>query len=336
MDLTDKGCPCDRGWICDSAANRCIRDGAGEGGDGAIRVQGLRGEHPTSNQILWTWAVSGDEADFDHYVLATAGTLEDLIDGRVTAWGPSERAELAVLAALTGEHAASTEHPPDTEVFAQLVAVDQQGVAFASNVASARTLPEASNEVVILDDAIEDLIGLDWVEEASDGPARGAVHHCLRVWCDPGGGTAPSDPGAGAPATCGANVQFAVSPVDVSGVDLERGFLEAAIRIEGGTAHRRLGRVYFFLARPACEAQCETDWEHTDCQQCYWRREPLAFTADGTYHTVQVALPRFASHADSDSRLDAAELEAPLTQIAIGADWQHGSRVCFDAIRMRY
>lgn len=215
VDLAGKACPCASGWTCDTASGTCVRGGAPpgpvggpDGGDDDASSDGAPPPEPrivpsafkaawtTGTTVGWTWSTLGDPADFDHWEIVVAPTLEDLTARslKCRTFGPAQAGELAQFdrvdrkghASIPRFFATTYGHGLGAPVFAVLVAVDKQGARSETPVAEAKTLEPTDQIVVFAEAAMPGESTPATFERSSGAAAAGTFKYSADVACAPG------------------------------------------------------------------------------------------------------------------------------------------------------
>jgi hypothetical protein len=174
LDLAGKQCPCVDEWVCDTATDTCVLETPATGPmpgpevaappppppGGTIMVSDLEADWVTPNTIRWSWAVSGNPAEFGHYELVT-GPNESIVTTHVgaRAWSPTnpELKEFAprispLPAAPFRVWTITQEHVPGTTTWAEITAIDVNGRGQAAKAVTAKTSAEATDLFTIFQD----------------------------------------------------------------------------------------------------------------------------------------------------------------------------------------
>lgn len=138
VDLTNRRCPCARGFTCLEATQTCCEP--------AVRAEGFQAAWATANVIRWEWQPVGDGDHLVRYELEVAERPEDLGTDRARIITPDENPELGgfVLERTGGDGDVVTatmtfDHDPRTTYVGRLIATDTDFCPFRSEVAAIST-----------------------------------------------------------------------------------------------------------------------------------------------------------------------------------------------------
>ena len=346
VDFDAKRCPCDEGFWCDDARDRCVPgeppDGGPGGGDapgidagprpdapgvdagetpGVFGVENLRAEWATPNTIRWAWDPTGAETDLAYYEIVVSES-EDLSGASV--WDVDDNPELGRYRlprtglgdVVTGTITDGLTE--DTFYYAQLVAVDTAGGRVRSNVAVGHTevAPRPMGFVVMFDDARRgggyalpgciDVVG-------TGEHAAGTAHLEWLVRCEDG---LSAECAAGTGGECWENLRQQDMTIDLSGLsvgDFSTAFLEFALSYTG--------------EQPAWYSEASVMVGTTR-----FTFVPLTHRADGRYRRFQIPLDQMSHMGTPMTHADLATL----TSWRFGAQWTHDGVVRVDEIRIRW
>lgn len=278
----------------------------------ALHAAGLSADWTTPNTIRWSWDYAGTDEPLETFVLVV-GTSETMVRERRTEaiyFGPEQARELSK---VTGEHrrewSVAYGLEPDTEYFAQLVAVQPNDCTSGSNVASATTsLPE--NEFVIFsEDATEGYSIPDGVNLSNRVPYQGDFHYEWEASCD-------------GEESCYEIVrrQDLGLKADIPEAAFGGALLEFAVLNEG-SAVGQFEQVRFQF--------------RVGGESALWSRNDFVTTAPSNdYRIVQVPLNQFFSGGAPMTWDDLTAGE--IYEFGIGNTWSAGTMVSFDEVRIRY
>ncbi len=200
VDFSNRSCPCaeDAGWRCDDATNTCVRTSDGvcgrPGADpGVVELSNLRVAWTTPNQARLGWEATNLDQLFT-YEVDVAATEEALGAGDLL-WtvDSEENPELArgylpntnELDDVLNTTLRALE--PNTAYRVRLVAVDSAGGVTCSNIALARTTPEAVEGLPIAQETADGASPLPPCVTLVDSPttaASGSAHWQYTARCE--------------------------------------------------------------------------------------------------------------------------------------------------------
>jgi hypothetical protein len=359
LDATGKQCPCAEGYVCDAASSTCISpseleglgdpDGDLEGSEpapaplpplptegGRITITNFAPVWSTPRQVRWEWSASGDPAEFGEYQIRTGARREELESPETVPggklWTKSESSELGFFdpRATTTPGTTSTvwsatfSHLPDSEVFAQVFAIDSAGRATKSDIVSVRTRPSATKQVPLFHDNLTNANAIGFERDTS-GVLSGSA--CLRydVRCPEGQASCTAEPTPGVE-------QIGADLSQMTAADFEKAFLEIGI---GGDARveARFSNLTFRIGGGGCSgAECRYRYLGFDLP-------PPSVAPAVVYRRMQIPLS-FLRRGGSDPRpLVFDELAARNKRVFafyVGGDWRAGSALRVDAVRVRW
>jgi tRNA A-37 threonylcarbamoyl transferase component Bud32 len=284
---------------------------------GAIRVEELRAQWATPNQVRWAWHAEGDPDALRTYELVTGPSEADVLAASpsTTRWTAATRPELGrFLLPRTGNaepvrSTTTSEHPEDTAVFAQLVAIDTAGRRSTSNVASIVTSEAPVGEIVVFADDETAGFGMpDGFAPARERPFAGTGHLQWRAEC-------PASP-------CWVNLRRQALGISLdaitAGTYSTTAFLELAIAAESS------GPTWYSQVRVWYDPRSLANVAHY---------EGITLASDGEYRVLQVPLRAFARDGVP---VPADELQFGLFEVGVGGSWADGAVVRVDEIRVRW
>lgn len=353
VDFAEKRCPCDLGFECEVARDRCVPAGSiarddgstmdsgtdapvvppDAAGPGRVVIGALRAAWSTPNSIRWEWTVTaGTAADLFEYQLVLGTTAEAAQSGDgADVWTDDRNPELGRFLLPRGSaedpvtFTTTDELDPDTEYFAVLRAIDTMGAVSVSNVANARTSVTSLRSI--------DIFGDDWaaatgyylpscISVATSMPASGSAHVEYHHYCTAMGAACSGD---GSMQICWENIRRQ-----------DLGISTAALT-EGGFAQAYLE---FSLSHDGMEPTWWSDvqlWVGSG----HFTGAPLTYRNDGAYRRYQIKLTALRSTAD-DRAMTFADFrdgmggQLPIELFWVGAAWWHGSTLRFDDVAIRW
>lgn len=341
LDLAGKQCPCTAGFVCDTSTNTCVTtlpvpptdggtgdpDAAAPDASGAITVLDLVARWETANGIRWEWKAIGDPSKFARYEIVTGQRAADVRSraSSTRVFDTTSNPELASFGGRTPDAGPPVSlwgvtdgHKEAETVFAQVIAYDTDGVASASDIASASTFrPRA--EIVIYADGKPDggaFVPAGVTKIGQDNPFAGAS--CLEqvVAC----------PGA---SPCG--VETGVDSIEgVNGdtiqvTEFPTAFLELAVRgtnLPGGYAD-----VILEIGADNCGLACRM------------RFSGLSFGKQPTeWRLLQIPLSRFKGSDGTGGNLSQGQLSnrKRIAAFLVDANQPAGAKVGVDQVRIRW
>ncbi len=340
VELDGKACPCEPGWTCDASTQTCRAavDSAdpesdatsGEPGTGAPQtprfdILSFSADWSTPESIHWTWEVEGADEDFHAWALWLAtdeAALDDeaevlVFDGRSNP--ELDRFVLKNTQGIDPVVATLTRGlRPNTPYFARLFVFDTAGDRWQSpNVAVRSTTLQPNAERVLFDE--EPLNGGAYpnpvcFQRTDAAPLAGSHHYSLALRCDSDGDQTceAGDPDV---AECWENLRLenlGIGLDDLGGGDFTDAFLEFHLAIDTDDPE---GHGWWSSAGLAID-------------ETIFGVAPLTFPADGTYHRFQIPLTQMGITLDA--------IADPIHSVRIGSQWQYGTTLRLDAVRVRW
>ncbi|MEM6992292.1 MAG: hypothetical protein AAF721_17405 [Myxococcota bacterium] len=296
-----------------------VSSGSGTPNDGAITLMEFQSTWATPNQIRWRWQPQGTADDFIAYELVTGPSEADVVQRTAAAriWTSDDNPELGVFnvprtfVSHVVEASTTVGHPADTEVFAQLTALDSAGEQSVSAVAVARTRPEPVFEIAILGEGEPP----GWsspssYQLASEQPFAGADHFSYTHTC--------------AEPECWENLQRQDLGIDLS--DIRAGdfdttaFVEVAVAIEDSI--------------PSWWGSIDL-WFDPDAPEITAQYKGWQLAATAEYQLLQVPLKALRSR-ETESPLTFDLLASGLAGFVVGGHYSDGATIRIDEARLRW
>jgi hypothetical protein len=335
IDLSGRSCPCAKGWVCDVG--------------GVCRVPGpqttdnLRAAWTTSNSIRWEWNVT--PGPWQSYVLVVGPVAQDVAarTGTATLWtkersrdlGEDRQASVSISSIdKPGLGATVTDGlQPNTEYFAELIAIQEATSVWVTNAARGRTLPEPNREAVIFqDDPLPDRVKVspEWYRMQSTGGGPVPCQHG-RGLCY--GGRTPAPDGY-------FNLKFAEAEFSVGPFSKEvfenSAFLEFALVTSKASKQWMSQQAWISFGKcPPPPGKCIPHYEY----------EELVIRGDGRYQIVQLPLRALVGKTGPltydvlhDLRFQPGDPKSPvlLREFNVGAHWSADTDVRVDEVRVRW
>lgn len=341
IDLAGKECPCIDGWACDTATNTCVPDtptsAVPAGTDvapppappgGVIDVRDLRADWVTPNTIRWSWAVTGNAADFQRYELVT-GPTQAVVESHMGAkpWG-ALNPELSEFHPRIGEPpngefrvwTITQEHTPGSLTWAKVTAIDKSGRG-QSTAAAAKTAPEATDVFTIFQDSALPGSPEPNAEQFSrvNKGAFGTSSHCYLF-------TPKCADGESSCSDTFGQYDLARTITTLSQAEFDRAFVELQMRASALTPG---AYVQFSLqfGPPACGAA-----------ECRYRHGGLGLKPNDTYRVFQLPLRKLVRNNDPrELTLDVLKQRAfKLHGVFWQSRWSANAQVRIDEIKIRW
>lgn len=271
LEPTGRACPCVEGWTCNRSRGVCER-----GTGGVVVVSNLRAAWTTAHTVRWEWDADGFYTSLRQPIASSyglfVGRTREEVERRATLWSATRNPELAFNRSGYPVRATITdEHPPDSDVWAQVLAIDKDGKESLSEPARARTTPAPAAGTVVFGDSLPPgaAVNPPWLTVRNEaGLCRGGA--CLAGTTPPG----CTDTAEG----CGDNIQFLRLNMTVPAFSRER--------------FERTAVLEFAIATNSA-APPHSSWVWIDFGGVMCRLDRLSLRNDDRYHVVQLPLRMF-------------------------------------------
>ena len=345
VPLDNLDCPCAPGWTCSSDL-KCVRGDVLCGREnveaGSIGVTNLRVEWGTSNQVRLRWDVD-DSSDVFAYEVDVASSAESLVattgDYSITLEDNPELGRGFLPGSDSGDVVDRTsvrELEPDQGYFFRVVVVDNERGVSCTEVAAARTLPEARQSAVLFrEEHPNPGAGFttlpECVERREDlaGSLMGNFHYAYQVTCVGGIAACPctNDAGCAAEQTCDLGrclPQETPPEYCYENIRLSQLRVELSIPSAGVFANA------FFEVSVAIDDSPAATWAELGVRTAVgvFTLGRNTLVADGTYHTYQVPL--------SAMRMSYDDLGGRIDELRVGSEFSDGATVRVDEAYIRW